>query len=97
MTTINGDTEMMKAVALAVAMMASATIVAGAQDRVIIDVPGVKITPPRVDIERRDRPPEKRVIEETERGRRGGCETKSVTRSEPGETKTVTKETCGGS
>jgi hypothetical protein len=40
------------------------------------------------------------VIEErrsTEgRSQRGGCETKSVTRSEPGETKTVTKETCGG-
>jgi hypothetical protein len=93
--TKNGDTQMMKAVTLAVAILASGTMVARAQDRVIIDVPGVRITPPRVD-EGRDRPAEKRVIE-TERGRRGGCETKSVTRSEPGETKTVTKETCGGS
>ena len=84
---------MMKAVALTVAILASGTILASAQDRVIIDVPGVKVTPPRVDIERRDRPIEKRVIETDGRGR-GGCETKSVTRSEPGETKTVTKERC---
>jgi len=86
----------MKAVALTVAILTSGTIVSSAEDRVIVDVPGVRITPPRVDIERRDRPAEKRVIETDGRGRRGGCETKSVTRSEPGETKTVTKETCGG-
>jgi len=62
---------------------------------VIIDVPGVRIAPPRVDIERRDRVIEKRVIETDGRGR-GGCETKTVTKREPGETKTVTKENCGG-
>jgi hypothetical protein len=88
---------MMKAVALAAAILASGAIVASAEDRVIVDVPGVRITPPRVDVERRDRPVEKRVIETDGRGGgRGGCETKSVTRHEPGETKTVTKENCGG-
>ena len=87
----------MKAVAFAAAILASGAIVASAEDRVIVDVPGVRITPPRVDVERRDRPVEKRVIETDGRGGgRGGCETKSVTRQEPGETKTVTKENCGG-
>ena len=89
---------MMKAVALAFAVLASGTIVAMAQG-VTIEVPGVKVTPPRVDIERRDRPivEERRKIETEGRGPRGGCKSKSVTKSEPGETKTVTKETCGGS
>lgn len=89
---------MMKAVALAFAVLASGTIVAMAQG-VTIEVPGVKVTPPRVDIERRDRPivEERRKIETEGRGPRGGCESKSVTKSEPGETKTVTKETCSGS
>jgi hypothetical protein len=87
---------MMKTVIVACAALASCAVVAAAQG-VIIETPGVRVTPPRVEIERRDRPA---VIEErrsTEgRAPRGGCETKSVTRSEPGETKTVTKETCGG-
>jgi hypothetical protein len=89
---------MMKAAALAFAFVASGTIIAMAQG-VTVEVPGVRITPPRVDIERRDRPviEERRRIETDGRGPRGGCETKSVTRSEPGETKTVTKENCGGS
>jgi hypothetical protein len=89
---------MMKAVALAFAVLASGTIVAMAQG-VTIEVPGVKVTPPRVDIERRDRPivEERRKIETEGRGSRGGCESKSVTKIEPGETKTVTKENCGGS
>jgi FG-GAP-like repeat len=39
---------------------------------------------------------ERRKIETDGRGPRGGCESKSVTKSEPGETKTVTKENCGG-
>lgn len=89
---------MMKAAALAFAVLASGTIGAIAQG-VTVEVPGVKITPPRVDIERRDRPivEERRRIETDGRGGgRGGCETKSVTRHEPGETKTVTKESCGG-
>ena len=43
---------MMKAVALAFAVLASGTIVASAQG-VTVEVPGVKVTPPRVDIERR--------------------------------------------
>ena len=89
---------MIKAVALAFAVLASGTIVASAQG-VTVEVPGVKVTPPRVDIERRDRPvvEERRRIETEGRGPRSGCETKSVTKSEPGETKTVTKENCGGS
>jgi hypothetical protein len=56
---------MMKAVGLALAVLASGTIVAMAQG-VIIEVPGVKVTPPRVDIERRDRP----IVEERRRDRR---------------------------
>jgi hypothetical protein len=87
---------MMKTIIVAFAALASGAVVAAAQG-VIIETPGVKVTPPRVEIEGRDRPA---VIEErrsTEgRSQRGGCGTKSVTRSEPGETKTVTKETCGG-
>jgi hypothetical protein len=89
---------MMKAVIGACAALASGAVVAVAQG-VIIETPGVKITPPRVEIERRDRPgviEERRRIDTEGRAPRGGCETKSVTRSEPGETKTVTKETCGG-
>jgi hypothetical protein len=88
---------MMKAVALAFAVLANGTILAMAQG-VTIEVPGVKVTPPRVEIERRDRPiVEERRIETERRGPRGGCESKSVTKIEPGETKTVTKESCGGS
>jgi hypothetical protein len=96
--TKHGDTQMMKAVALAFAVLASGTIVAMAQG-VTIEVPGVKVTPPRVDIERRDRPivEERRKIETEGRVPRGGCESRSVTKIEPGETKTVTKENCGGS
>ena len=89
---------MMKSVALAFSILASGAIVAMAQG-VTVEVPGVKVTPPRVDIERRDRPvvEERRKIETEGRGPRGGCESKSVTKSVPGETKTVTKENCGGS
>jgi hypothetical protein len=89
---------MMKGVALAFAVLASGTIVAMAQG-VTVEVPGVKVTPPRVDIERRDRPivEDRRKIETEGRGPRGGCESKSVTKSEPGETKTITKENCVGS
>jgi hypothetical protein len=88
---------MMKAAALACAFLASGTLLAGAQG-VSVEVPGVKVTPPRVDIERRDRPiiEERRKVETDGRGPRGGCESKSVTKSERGETKTVTKESCGG-
>ena len=87
---------MMKAAALAFAVLASGTLVASAQ--VTVDPPGIRVTPPRVDIERRDRPviEERRKIETEGRGPRGGCETKSVTKVEPGEKKTVTKENCGG-
>jgi hypothetical protein len=89
---------MMKTAVLAFALLANGTLVASTQG-VTVEVPGVRITPPRVDIERRDRPvvEERRKIETDGRGPRGGCETKSVTKSEPGETKTVTKENCGGS
>jgi hypothetical protein len=61
-----------------------------------VEVPGVRVGPPRVEIERRDKPvrEERRKIEVEGRGARG-CESKSVTKSEPGETKTVTKESCG--
>lgn len=87
---------MINGTALAFVVLASGTLVASAQG---VSVDGVRITPPRVDIERRDRPvvEERRRIETDGRGPRGGCETKSVTKSEPGETKTVTKESCGGS
>jgi hypothetical protein len=89
---------MMKAAVLAFAFLAGGTLAASAQG-VSVEVPGVKVTPPRVDIERRDRPvgEERRKIETDGRGPRGGCESKSVTKSERGETKTVTKENCGGS
>ena len=88
---------MMKTAVLALALLASGTLVASAQG-VTVEVPGVRVTPPRVDIERRDRPvvEERRKIETDGRGPRGGCESKSVTKIEPGETKTVTKENCGG-
>ena len=89
---------MMKIAVLAFAVLASGSLVASAQG-VRVEVPGVRVTPPRVDTERRDRPvvEERRKIETDGRGLRGGCETKSVTKSEPGETKTVTRENCGGS
>jgi hypothetical protein len=92
------ETQMMKIAVLAFAVLASGSLVATAQG-VSVEVPGVRVTPPRVDIERRDRPvvEERRKIETDGRGLRGGCETKSVTKSEPGETKTVTRENCGGS
>jgi hypothetical protein len=88
---------MMKAAALAFAVLASGTLVASAQG-VSVEVPGVRVTPPRGDIERRDRPvgEERGKIETDGRGPRGGCDSKSVTKREPGETKTVTKENCGG-
>jgi hypothetical protein len=87
---------MTKATTLAFAVLVSGTLVASAQG-VSIEVPGVRVTPPRVDLERRERPfvEERRKIEIEERGSRRGCETKSVTTREPGETKTVTKESCG--
>jgi hypothetical protein len=89
---------MMKATALAFAVLASGTLGATAQG-VKVEVPGVKVETPRVDVERRDRPvvEERRKIETDGRGPRGDCDTKSVTKREPGETKTVTKENCGGS
>jgi hypothetical protein len=86
---------MIKAALLAFAVLASGAIAATGQ--VTIETPGVKVTPPRVEIERRDKPVEKRVIETEGRAPRGGCDTKTVTKKEPGETKTVTKENCGGS
>jgi hypothetical protein len=88
---------MMKAVALAAAILASGSMIASAQG-VNVEVPGVKVETPRVDVERRDRPvvEERRKIETDGRGPRGGCDTKSVTKKEPGESKTVTKENCGG-
>jgi hypothetical protein len=84
----------MKRSALAVAILVSGTWAASAQ--VNIEVPGVRVGPPRVEIERRDKPvrEERRKIEVEGRAARG-CESKSVTKSEPGETKTVTKESCG--
>jgi hypothetical protein len=87
---------MMKAALLAFAVLASGTLAASAQG-VKVEVPGVKVETPRVDVERRDRPVEKRVIETEGRAPRGGCDSKTVTKKEPGETKTVTKENCGGS
>jgi hypothetical protein len=88
---------MMKTGVLAFALLASGTLVSSAQG-VTVEVPGVRVMPPRVDIERRDRPvvEERRKIETDGRGPRCGCESKSVTKIEPGETKTVTKESCGG-
>jgi hypothetical protein len=88
----------MKAAALAFAILASGTLVASAQG-VSVEVPGVKVALPRGDIERRDRPAgeDRGRIETDGRGSRAGCESKSVTKSEPGETKTLTKENCGGS
>ncbi len=85
----------MKRSALAVAILVSGTWAASAQ--VNVEVPGVRVGPPRVEIERRDKPvrEERRKIEVEGRGARSGCESKSVTKSEPGETKTVTKENCG--
>jgi hypothetical protein len=86
---------MMKAAVLGFTILAGGTLVAVAQG-VSIEVPGVKVAP-RVDIERRERPvvEERRKLEIDGRGPHRGCETKSVTKSEPGETKTVNKENCG--
>jgi hypothetical protein len=90
---------MIKAIALTFTALAIGTMAAAAQG-VTVETPSVKVTPPsRVEIEKRERPviEERRRIETEGRGPRRGCETKSVTKSEPGETKTVTKENCGGS
>jgi hypothetical protein len=76
---------MMKSVVAGLAFLAAGTIVAAAEDRVIIHGPGIAV-------EERDRPiVEKRTTIESERH---GCDTKTVHKEGPEGSKTVTKERC---
>lgn len=89
---------MMKTAALIFITITAGSTFARAQDRVIVEERlAVTIPLPIPEVtERRERPvlEERRRIESDGRAPRGGCESKSITRSEPGETKTVTKERC---
>jgi hypothetical protein len=89
---------MMKSAALIFITLTASSMFARAEDRVIVEERPAITVPlpiPEISVERR-RVEERRTIETDGRGPRGGCETKSITKREPGETKTVTKESCGG-
>lgn len=82
---------MLKSMGLIVILLAASTVWAGAEDRVIVkEKPGITITTPGVEIERRDRI-ERREVETTGRG---GCDSKTVRKEGPEGSKTVTKERC---
>ena len=85
----------MKQFLLSVAFVMAGAAVTAAQDvtieKKVEERPGVVVPvpvpgPPVTVEKRRER------VETT--GRAPGCETKSVTKEEPGESKTVTKKTC---
>lgn len=87
---------MIKSLMLGVGLLAATSLSAGAQERRVIEerpavtvplpVPGVEVEKrgERRDVERRD-------VETTGRG---GCDSKTVRKEGPEESKTVTKERC---
>jgi hypothetical protein len=85
----------MKQLVLGFAVLVAGATLASAQDvkveKKVEERPGVnvQVPVPGVGVERRER---RERVETT--GRAPGCETKSVTKEEPGESKTVTKKTC---
>jgi hypothetical protein len=89
------EVRMMKSLTLGFAIVAAASALAAAQDRVIIDRPAVTVPVPApgVTIEKRDRPTveERRNVETTGRG---GCDSKTVRKEDAEGSKTVTKERC---
>jgi hypothetical protein len=91
---------MMKTAALIAITIAAGSTFSRAQVRIEEERPAISVPLPIPEVvERLDRPvvEERRKIETDGRGPRGGCDAKSVTKRERGETKTVTKENCGGS
>jgi hypothetical protein len=82
----------MKSVLIGLGMLLGAATIASGEDVKIekkVERPGVSVevpAPPGVGVERRDR------VETT--GRATGCESKSVTKESPGETKTTTRSNC---
>jgi hypothetical protein len=74
-------------------LVAAASLPAGAQERRVIEErPAITVPPPvpGVGVQRRDRV-ERREPETTGRG---GCDSKTVRKEGPDESKTVTKERC---
>jgi hypothetical protein len=92
---------MMKTAALIVVMIAAGSTFSRAQVRIEEERPAISVPLPIPEVvERLDRPvveERRKKIETDGRGPRSGCDAKSVTKKESGETKTVTKENCGGS
>jgi hypothetical protein len=83
---------MLKAMGLIVILLGASTVWAGAEDRVIVkEKPGITITTPGVEIEKRSDRIERREVETTGRG---GCDSKTVRKEGPEGSKTVTKERC---
>jgi hypothetical protein len=81
----------MRSVLIGLGMLLGAATVASAEDVKIekkVERPGVsvEVPVPGVGVERRER------VETTGRGT--GCESKSVTKESPGESKTVTRSNC---
>jgi hypothetical protein len=82
----------MKSVWIGLGILLAAATIVSAQDvkveKKVDERPGVKVEVPGVGVgvERRER------VETT--GRATGCDTKSVTKERPGESKTVTKSNC---
>ena len=82
----------MKQLILGFALLVGGATLASAEDvrieKKVEQRPGVRVEVPvpGVGVERRER------VETT--GRATGCDTKTVTQEEPGETKTVTKKRC---
>ena len=82
---------MLKSMRLSAILLATSVVWAGAEERVIVkEKPGITITTPGVDIERRDRIERREV----ETNGRGGCDSKTVRKEGPEGSKTITKERC---
>jgi hypothetical protein len=84
---------MVKSLTLAAILVAATSLSAGAQNRTTIEERPAITVPlpvPGIEVERRDRV-ERREVETTGRG---GCDSKTVRKEGPGESKTVTKERC---
>ena len=81
----------MKSVVIGISMLLGAVTFASAEEitvekKVEQPVIGIPVPAPPVAVERRER------VETT--GRATGCESKSVTKESPGESKTVTRSNC---
>jgi hypothetical protein len=81
---------MLKSLGLAFVIVTAGASWASAEEVIIKERPAVTVPLPGVEIERRNRV-ERREVETTGRG---GCDTKTVHKESPGESKTVTKERC---